>query len=64
MTLIQIVQATSAVYILVLAAVGSIALLRAAADEDAEVATNVTGFPAVVLALAVLVCAITTIGAL
>lgn len=60
--MIETIQTASAVYILVLAAYGLFLVLRATVN-DSEAKYNLTGFPAVVLFVATLICAISTLAA-
>lgn len=60
-TLIQYVQITAAVYILTLALLGVIAVTRTIFDDKVKVKGDLTGFPALALGIATVICAISTL---
>lgn len=57
----NIIQISSAVYVLVLAAVAAFVLLRTAITDKPVATGTLRGYPAYLLFIAVVVCAVTTL---
>lgn len=57
----RIVQQAAAFYILFIFLYGIFLVVRAAITGDRDVSKNITGFPALLVAVAVLICVITTL---
>lgn len=57
----RVIQTASAVYILAIFCVAIFVVVRAAITGDESVRGNLSGFPAALAAVAVLVCAVTTL---